>query len=94
MQDENTIVIDVNLTRGLVILLVLALLMVMFVGYLAWGQDEAAASGSQIPLAASSGMRQYYVTTTYHYGADADDACASGYHMASLWEIMDPSNLK
>ena len=94
MQDEKMIVIDVNLTRGLVILLVLALLMVTFVGYLAWGQDEAAASGSQIPLAASSGMRQFYVTGASYRGANADDACASGYHMASLWEIIDPSNLK
>ena len=39
-------------------------------------------------------MRQYYLTKTYSVGADADDACASGYHMASLWEIIDPSNLK
>ena len=94
MQDERVVTIDINLTRGLVALLAMALLAAAFLGYLAWGQDEAAASGSQIPLAASSGMRQYYLTKTYSKGADADDACASGYHMASLWEIMDPSNLK
>jgi hypothetical protein len=94
MQDERVVAIDINLTRGLVILLALALLAAAFLGYLAWGRDEAAASGSQIPLAASSGMRQYYVTKTYSVGADAADACASGYHMASLWEIMDPSSLK
>jgi hypothetical protein len=94
MQDERVVVIDINLTRGLVALLALALLTAAFLGYLAWGRDEAAASGSQIPLAASSGMRQYYVTKTYSVGADAADACASGYHMASLWEIMDPSSLK
>jgi hypothetical protein len=101
MQDEKTIVIDINLTRGLVALLALALLMAAFVGYLAWGQREAVASGLQAPLAASTGMRQYYLTKTWHYGADADGTdgngagvCASGYHFASLWEIMDPSNLK
>jgi hypothetical protein len=94
MQDERVITIDINLTRGLVAMLALALLAAALLGYLAWGRDEAAASGPQIPLAASSGMRQYYLTKTYSFGADADDACASGYHMASLWEIVDPSNLK
>jgi hypothetical protein len=101
MRDEKTIVIDINLNRGLVALLVLALLMAAFLGYLAWGQREAAASGPQAPLAASSGMRQYYLTTTSYNGADADGTdgngagvCAEGYHFASLWEILDPSNLK
>jgi len=95
-------VIDINLTRGLVALLALALLMAAFLGYLAWGQRDAAASGPQIPLdhargrplASSAGMRQYYLTKNDYNGADADTACASGYHMASLWEILDPSNLK
>jgi hypothetical protein len=46
-------------------------------------------------------MRRYYVTQTNHNGAEADGTdgngagvCASGYHFASLWEILDPSNLK
>ncbi len=94
MKDEQTIIIDINLTRGLVILLTLTLLVVSLLGYLAWGRDEVAASGSPAPLAASTGMRQYYLTTSGYTGADAADACASGYHMASLWEILDPSNLK
>ena len=53
------------------------------------------------PLAASSGMRHYYLTITIYNGANADgtdgngaSVCADGYHFASLWEIMDPSNLK
>ena len=98
MQDEKVIVIDINLNRGL---LALALLTAAFLGYLTWGQREAAASGPQAPLAASSGMRQYYLTTTSYNGADADGTdgngagvCADGYHFASLWEILDPSNLK
>jgi hypothetical protein len=48
MKDERIIVIDINLTRGLVVLLALALLMAALVGYLAWGQREAAASGLQV----------------------------------------------
>ena len=86
----------------LVTLVTLTLLTVVFLGYLAWGQYEVAASKLQTPpvhargerLAASAGLRQYYLTKTSHNGADADGVCASGYHMASLWEILDPSNLK
>ena len=104
MKDEKTIVIDINLTRGRVTLLALALLTAAFVGYLAWGQGEVAASGSPAPLdhardrplASSAGMRQYYLTTTNYTGGNADGAgvCANGYHFASLWEILDPASLK
>lgn len=38
--------------------------------------------------------RSFYVTQTTHNGGEALSACASGYHMASLWEIHDPSNLR
>jgi hypothetical protein len=53
------------------------------------------------PLASSAGLRGYYLTTATYNGADADGTdgngagvCADGYHFASLWEILDPSNLK
>lgn len=38
--------------------------------------------------------KSYYLTQTQHNGSQALTACAEGYHMASLWEIFDPSNLK
>ena len=38
--------------------------------------------------------RQFYLTRTEHDGAHALSACAAGYHMASLYEIFDPSNLR
>ncbi len=38
--------------------------------------------------------RSFYLTQTEHNGSQALSACASGYHMASLWEIFDTSNLK
>jgi hypothetical protein len=38
--------------------------------------------------------RSFYLTPTTHNGAAALSACARGYHMASLWEILDPSNLR
>jgi hypothetical protein len=109
VKGAKTIVIDINLTRGLVGLLALSLLAAAFVGYLAWGQGEVAASDPQAPfdhaqdrfLAASISMRRYYLTLGTYNGADADGnngngagVCAEGYHFASLWEILDPSNLK
>jgi hypothetical protein len=37
---------------------------------------------------------QFYLTKTSHSGSQALSACATGYHMASLWEIFYFSNLK
>jgi hypothetical protein len=39
-------------------------------------------------------LRAFYLTTTDHNGASAPSACATGFHMASMWEIVDPSNLR
>ena len=38
--------------------------------------------------------KSFYVTETTHNGSQALTACAEGYHMASVWEILDPSNLR
>ena len=38
--------------------------------------------------------RLYYLTQQTVTGSQALSACAAGYHMASLWEIRDTSNLK
>ena len=38
--------------------------------------------------------RAFYLTQTTHSGGEARSACAAGYHMASLWEIFDTSNLR
>ena len=93
-QEAETMVINMDLTRGLVVVLTLALLTAGFLGYLAWGRDEASASARQSPLAAPTGMRQYYLTQGNSKGSGASTECADGYHMASLWEILDPSNLQ
>lgn len=39
-------------------------------------------------------LRGFYLTSTDHTGSQASTACAAGFHMASLWEIFDPSNLR
>jgi hypothetical protein len=38
--------------------------------------------------------RSFYLTKGIFTGSHALKACAPGYHMASLWEIIDPSNFK
>jgi hypothetical protein len=35
----------------------------------------------------------FYLTKSQHNGAEAMTACSVGYHMASIWEIRNPSNL-
>jgi hypothetical protein len=36
----------------------------------------------------------FYLTKSSYLGSQPLTACAPGYHMASLWEIADPSNLR
>jgi len=38
--------------------------------------------------------RLYYLSQNTRTGSGALTGCVAGYHMASLWEIFDPSNLK
>lgn len=42
---------------------------------------------------ASDGRRRFYLSPVPVNGAAALSACHAGYHMASLWEIHDPSQL-
>ncbi len=43
--------------------------------------------------ASGSGKRGFYLTDTNYEADQTLAACSSGYHMASLWEILDVSNL-
>jgi hypothetical protein len=45
---------------------------------------------SYLPLSAG---RHFYLTDSSYYADQALTACSAGYHMASLWEILDVSNL-
>ena len=98
MKEERTIVIDIVLTGRLVLVLSCVLTVAALLAYLALTGKSAAAAGrgasGEMPLAQSSGMRQFYLTLLAEPGADAPTACAQGYHFASLWELTDPSNLK
>jgi hypothetical protein len=43
---------------------------------------------------AASGRRFYVTQNSVYDGAEALQACADGFHMASIWEILDVSNLR
>jgi hypothetical protein len=56
--------------------------------------SEISGLKAQVASLANKGPRKFYLTPTTHTGAQALSACARGYHMASLWEIHDPTNLR
>ncbi|MBN1640530.1 MAG: hypothetical protein JXA09_04775 [Anaerolineae bacterium] len=73
-------------------LLAIGLALIALTGSTAW----AAGDGSVMPAleAQAATARGFYLTVTEAYtGIKASNACAAGYHMASLWEIWDVTNL-
>ena len=40
-----------------------------------------------------TGRRSFFLTESTHAGATAGAACGAGFHVASIYEILDPSNL-
>ena len=57
-------------------------------------QSQISSLEAQVASLANKGQRKFYVTRDRYFGDQALTACAAGYHMASLWEILDPSNLR
>jgi hypothetical protein len=74
--------------------LVLALLQIALLAALAVNPAQASVPWSASSASATFGVRQFYLTQTFYNGAQAKTACAEGYHMASIWEIADPSSLE
>jgi len=48
----------------------------------------------QTTAASADPRRVFYLTDSFHQGNAALMACAAGFHMASMWEILDVSNLR
>ena len=71
--------------------LAVAVILAGLVGGIFWVPGQAAASptqdGQPTPL-------QYYLTRDSHAGDQVLLACALGFHTASLWEILDTTNLR
>jgi hypothetical protein len=93
LREEHIRILELNPSRGAVIGLTLFFLTAALLGYLAWGPNLAAAEEPAAPSAPYASLRQYYLTTSTSSATGAMTACASGYHFASLWEILDTSTL-
>ena len=87
---ERTLVLNLDLSRFLVMAL-LALAAIILAALLVRGPAPASASGEQLS-AATDAMRRFYLAGP-QVATSAPDGCATGYHFASLWEILDTSNL-
>lgn len=48
----------------------------------------------QGPATSQRGPRRFYLTPRGYDGNETLTACATGFHMASLWEIFDPTQLR
>jgi hypothetical protein len=57
------------------------------------GVPTLSAAGDVGSAATGAGIRHFYLTSLSYYSNTALNACASGYHMASLWEILNVSDL-
>jgi hypothetical protein len=88
---ERTLVLNVDLSRGLVAALLMVAVAVV-AALLIRGPAPASAAGEQVS-AATEGMRRFYLAPAVSYATLAEDGCEAGYHFASLWEILDTSNL-
>lgn len=55
--------------------------------------EEVVASGEARTSGVIGGQRSFYLTDANYQTNEVLNACAEGYHMASLWEILDVSNL-
>ena len=94
MAPKREIVLEIRLGRLWLTLAILAVVAGMALA------SAVAAAPPRVPIGApSAGLAampgSYYLTSGDSYdGADAPGACAEGYHMASLWEIWDTSNLR
>jgi hypothetical protein len=92
---SNTILrIRFDRAAHLPVLVILAVSAAVFWGYVAFRPDSVTASPSPLEVSSPVLIHNFYLTPSIHNGASATSACASGYHMASIWEILDPSEMK
>lgn len=93
--EEYQVSLEINVRHGTAVLMCLLLVAGALLGYLRWGNTRASAQAPESPDLGTTGLRRYYLTQDAHLGDDVKlGACDTGFHFASLWEIMDTSNLE
>jgi len=91
VSNKEEMIIEIQLGRVATLLLAVFLLMFFFLPRKAEAQQKKMEQDSvRKPL---TYLGSYYLTENYFNGATAYTACALGYRMATLWELLDPSNL-
>jgi hypothetical protein len=91
--DDTCRTIELSLDLGKpVINLIMIGLMAAVIVFLVVCVQSAYASSPDAP--AFGGMRKYYLTNGSYGGANTLYTCDTGYHMASLWEILDTTQLE
>jgi hypothetical protein len=88
------ITLRISYDRRVVVVLASLVLTLLLSGSIpAAGPGRPAAASPMAAFMPAGDGRHVYVTTAFYLPAQALSACASRYHMASLWEILDLSNL-
>jgi hypothetical protein len=70
------------------------LLPLMVMSALVLNTVHADVPGSGSSIAATLGVRQFYLTKSVYDGSQVAAGCAKGYHLAAIWELQDPSALE
>ena len=86
--------ITVRLKSGRVAGVLLACLILGILTYFSAGVPLSTARAQQAPqstFTVNTSGRHFYLTQKNYFANTALTACGSGYHMASLWEILDVS---
>jgi hypothetical protein len=91
MARRREIEIEVAVGRSFLFILLVAVVLVVSVGT---SQANPLPAPPAAPLLWPVVPGSFYLTVAKYYGDEPLTACAPGYHMASLWEIADPSNLR
>ena len=82
-------------SSDVILLGVIVFLFSLLILYLAYSSIRPASASELQTVQFVPGRRHFYLTKIAYNGAHADDSsvCAIGYHFASLWELLDPSEL-
>ena len=97
-RDRSGEVFEINIRLTTLLLAVCFVLMAAFMlwAVLGLGYRKAAANTHDaersIPASQNS-SRKYYITSKEYASTQAISACGEGYYFASLWEVLDTSNL-
>ena len=106
MKSKNTLILNLNLDWRVLLILAVIVAALMFAYSAVGAKDSPKQETQSNPIQAElfsapyavnatqgTSNKLFYLTNITYLPTNALTACGSGYHMASLWEILDVSNL-